>query len=765
MLSKHLIKFAFAIATLTSVIDVSFADISPDLQHRDDTDIFQQEFADFADPPPTIVAERMNSWANAHPSDAPASFWAARAALKGWTASGITDGLARMRQAAAQGSTLAQATWGGILCSGASGVTADPSAGLTFIRGAVDMRDGFAMEQLGELCLSGAYGVPHDLNAACNYFKNATEAGYEPAIFWWAVALFRKGDENLGLAVCRRAADAGDVRACKTFYSQLLPNDPAARRLMLRRGIILNNGEMARAYAANLLLARIGLTRDDGLAALLLWSAAWERDPVAASLLARARLEGLWGVPRDPDRGYRELTALATPGTDPSGCAAFLLGLARLRGISCPIDTAEAQRLLRTSGELKFPPALAMQVDRPATATTQEEHSRAGTPETPLQQVLAWAAECVQEFPSTSSLVPTDPVASDRDRFADYWYRLLPIPPDAVKRTLDRANSDPADTTDAAWVALLAVNGNPQLETPDAARIQLQRCAKSNDPAITAIYAYCMRKLDNSVSWELAWKLLQASSDAGDPSGMALFGQLIANGTPGHPADYDAGIKLQRAGVDHGFLTGAVSLAKILADHGESGNALHVYEMAASKGDPVAAVRLQRLYLGMYTLPGLKGYEPPEAWENLFVRPALLNFRRSVAITAAFVATAGLQHDGLPDLPVARLLIRRAAAHGDFEGQAMLADAIAAGRYGIHADAQLGVAELRDLCELDPTTQSDPEIATDAILGRGAARFALGRLLFDGETGVPDHDAGLKLIQQAADDHNVEAIRWLEGHK
>ncbi len=249
---------------------------------------------------------------------------------------------------------------------------------------------------------------------------------------------------------------------------------------------------------------------------------------------------------------------------------------------------------------------------------------------------------------------------------------------------------------------------------------------------------------------------LELARTRGEPQASVQLGIAYLNGMPGVDRDVQKGLALLEEAHDKGLVQGLWALTKFYFDSGDRG---HLY--------PLLLEGVTRLYGPSMSLMAweLNGQVPPptnssrfrsdNAWLDLFLRGTLCNNP-----TTETYAAVHLSQQKPADWPASRLLLRRAAAAGCVEAQAIVASALVTGAFDITPDVDRGVANLERLVKVQPNAvQLDQTI--EPRIGRAEAQWQLGRLLYEGKYISADPRRGQDLIEQAAAEHNPSALQWL----
>ena len=731
------------------------------------------------DRPDDDTVRRIMSFARQYPSDPKLLYWASHCEIIGRCGTTV-DGLRGLQKAAQMGYAPAIRDLAFMACLANS---PDRDSVMTVLRGAAKNGDARASYFLAHAYARGyGGGSPDDnLKDAVANFRQSLDGGYFPAAVDLAQIYTHEGDAAKGLQYYELSADLGDVYSMGYLVDpsrcDLIKTDPAKVGHYLQRGRLWQDPQLSRMLGASILLRRAGLQYDEPLAVNILRWAADHGDSRALALVARARLQGLWGIARQPDRGVRELTWLAE-GPDRSGSAAFLLGEALWNASGIPADQLRGYAFIRQSAGAGFQPAIDWmsrqsaggQPDGPADAqqpppTSQPSRQSAANM---LRNVLLEAATAVApdkqaqvDLSAPAVLSPAEQNLEDDEIFEDFFsVGGSPLPPaDTLSRIIARAVGPDVDAHAMAEAAFAVLEQWSSAATPKQATDWLRRSAESGDPMGMAFYGTellseqgALKNPQEGITW------LRRSVDRGSPNGLETLGFIYMKGAPGLARDTRKGLSLLQASYSKGNLMANWQLTFFYYQHGDWSSLASTLLEGSNRCYKPAGGMMAWLLTGQLPL-GKEKVSDTDAWNNVFLRGAL--YGNPVVTTLAAEQLASAKP---PDVNLARLLLLREAGVGCVEAKAILAAALVTGAFDIQADPQRGVRELAVLADPDNSHVADGFTEIEANIGRGIAAWELGRFLYEGKYVRPDQQRGKKLIAEAAAMNNPDAIAW-EAHR
>jgi TPR repeat protein len=782
---RNFIPFLICLLCATALAGPATQSSAPskirDRQFRADLEAFTDEMDRFGDRPSDDAVNRMVNLARQNPGDSELLYWGARGAFRGWIGNEV-NGTTLLQKAAGMGYAPAIRDLGFLMCLGTQRITQDRVAGMGMLQQIADMGDARALYFVGFGYLHGWGGAAVNPDKAQECFDQALDKGYFPAALDLAELYTQTGDPTKGEQYYELAAELGDVRAMRILVdpsrSDLITRDPAKVGRYLQRGRFWKDEQLGRMLAANILLGRAALNYDEPLALNILRWSADEGDSRAQTLLARARLQGLWGIERQTDRGIRELQWLAS-GPDPSGSAAFCLGQALWDGAGVSIDTQRASRLIQESADAGFQPAKQWllqhtsnsQTTRPSISSTTlpNPKSIAQAAMNSLHDVLLAAATTIDSDEQTGAaqkaalaLMPvTDQQLEDDDIFRDWMY-LETTPPfkAAIARILARARGLPPDSRAMTEAAISVLRKWSDAATIEEATHWLQSAAEMGDPVAMVRYgSYVLHGQGTLQNTQVGLKWLQRALDRSEPMAYLYLGLAYVEGAPGLEKDMDKGMSLLQESYKKGDLLGIWGLALHYYRQSDWRDLFPLLEEGNAQEYPPASSMFAWLLTGQLPM-GDKKVSWNGAWNAVFVRGALCGY----AIPATWAAVQlGSENPGDPNL--ARLLLLRSAQEGCVEAKALVAVALVTGAYGISPDVDRGVNELERLIKLDIHGLTVPFDAIEAGRGRAEAKWRLGQLMYQGKFIQKNQQRGQQLIESAASEGNPDANKWLANQK
>jgi len=735
-----------------------------DQDYRADVEAFSEQLNRLGAYPGERAVYRMVQRAKQNRADGEAAFWAARAAMLGWTLAGEIDGPTLLRESAAMGYMPAMRDLAFSMCKGNEGIPMDRVDGVRRLRVIADGGDARALYAMGVAYVEG-WGLPgKDLDSGKRFLQRALDSGYYPAASVLAQVYAVSGDQDNATRFFEKAATFGDLNAMRNLVKGAIPSDPDKVRRYLIRGVIWEDPQLTRMFAASLLTEKVGLHRDVPLAFRLLMSAARDGDLVAEAILARARLRGLMMTRRQPERGRRELEWLAS-GPDETGLAAFLFAQALDSADGIPEDRPRALTLMKRSGDSGFEPARKWLSQNGALPANKSVTTRPATAPVPPEEdhIVMLALAPALEEAATRLLIPSretpqmsaaDQALKDDDEFADWWIHGLYQPMHAtIARTLDRAHKIPPDAAALTWSSIAALEGLTHVPSEQEAGVWLKQAAEAGEPVAMAYYGNrLLTGKGGQQDSEQGVKFLELARQKGEPFALVSFGVACINGAPGLEKDYDKGITiLSAANRDVVSYNGMLRyLAVAYYQHGDIARFLKTVDVGCIRTCGESYALSMWLFDGQ--LLAKEAVQRPAMTNDFLFRGALCG-NRVVATELAIRLT--------DDPDQSRLLLRRSALNGDTKAKAILAAALITGAYGIHSDVDRGMSELEQIIAAAPPSASDIMRATEARIGRAEAEWLLGELLIAGKSVPQDRPRGRMLIERAAADQNPAAIKWL----
>ena len=312
--------------------------------------------------PARDVIDRIVERARRHPDDPAALYWAAQLGADGLT-DRVPDFLELLRKSADRDFAPAMATYGMELCAGGGRAPHDVQAGLKLLTRARDKGEPTAFYQLGRLYAIGADGVPQNLDRAEDFLLVAVDKGITRALGQLAILYNTRGDAPRAMQYTIKAAEAGDVAMIGHLVEMYagrtaVPlNDPARAVEWARRGALLDDPALLRAYAYMLSEQFGGLKKDPVLSRRLLRRAADLGDVESAAALQAGRVRGLFGV-YEPRQGLAALERMSHDGLAP---AKWYLGRILYEGekgnAEVRVDRERGLQLIRAAAGQGFKPA------------------------------------------------------------------------------------------------------------------------------------------------------------------------------------------------------------------------------------------------------------------------------------------------------------------------------------------------------------------------------------------------------------------------
>ncbi len=776
-----LVALSCATAIADSTTRASAPSMVRDLQFRADLEAFTDEMDRFGDRPSDDAVNRMVNRAQQNPGDPELLYWAARGAFRGWIGNEV-NGTTLLQKAAGMSYAPAIRDLGFLMCLGTQRITQDRVAGMGMLGQIADMGDARALYFVGFGYLQGWGGAAVNPEKARKCFDQALDQGYFPAALDLAELYTAMGDQTKGEQYFELAAELGDVRAMRILVdpsrSDLISRDPMKVGRYLQRGRFWKDEQLGRMLAANILLRRTALDYDEPLALNILRWSAGEGDSRAKTLLARARLQGLWGIEQQVDRGIRELQWLAS-GPDPSGSAAFCLGQALWDGAGVSIDSQRADRLIQESADVGFQPAkkwllqhtLNTQTTQPSISSTTlpNPKSIAQAAMNSLHDVLLAAATTIDSDEQTEAaqkaalaLMPvTDQQLEDDDIFRDWMY-LETAPPSkaAIARILARARDLPPNSRSMTEAAISVLEKWSDAATTEEATRWLQSAAEMDDPVAMARYGSdILYGRHTSQNTQVGLKWLQRALDRSEPMAYLYLGLAYVEGAPGLEKNMNKGMSLLQESYKKGKLLGIWGLALHYYRQSDWRDLFPLLEEGNVQEYAPASSMSAWLLTGQLPM-GDKKVSWNGAWNVVFVRGALCGY----AIPATWAAVQ-LDSENPGDPNLARLLLLRSAQEGCVEAKALVAAALVTGAYGISPDADRGVNELERLIKLDIHALAVPFDAIEAGRGRAEAKWRLGQLMYEGKFIQKNQQRGQQLIESAASEGNPDATKWIAANK
>ncbi|HZZ44520.1 MAG TPA: hypothetical protein VFE58_16410 [Tepidisphaeraceae bacterium] len=758
-----------------------------DLGWAADLDVLWENTYRYGDPPDAQVVERTLARARRHPDDPEFACWAARCVIRKWTGLPLAAGMDMLRTAAAAGYAPALGDFGFETVMQSRNDPGRIETGLRMLRRAVEAGDARAMYLLPVVTLGDVKVRRPDFDVITRLATKSAEKGYAPAHHLLAQIYDMQGEHAKALASYESAAAAGSVEAIRHMVDvtsgSVNKADQSKVQEYLLRGRVRRDPELSRILAAYILLGRTNLGVDRPLVVSLLRFAELNGDARAAALLARARLEGLWGIARQPERAYRELNSLAS-GIDASGSAAFLLGRCLVDGTAMKTDSDRGYTLIRHAANVGYAPAIHWSGPNKAGTTQAVGHrgtdqnpaatAPAGDPDQTFMgkfgDVVLDAARVDHDAPVAPPLglgpvAPAGPLPEadqeleDADILRDGLLQTLPAPPAAAcQRMICRARGPAPDPAALAWGALVVLDGETgHIETDEVSRNEarewLKRAAEAGYPEAVAAYGNALVRGEGYPQDTLhGLKLLQAARDKGDPGASAYLSLVFLRGAPGMKPDTDGAVILMREAAQRGVTSADWLLAM------EYGQRQQWQKMLESLRHGWLLLDERSCgYVG-WLLTGEKRIADKDFNSPLI--PSEVHTRGLLCENPFVEVSAVLSDPFEPDL--VRLVLQRAAARGCIQGRAAFAGAQLSGKYGVKLDPIAGRITLEQLIAIDPSTLSDEFNAANARVGQCEAKWQLGILLFEGQAIERDPLRGRELIIQAAEGHNPRAMAWLK---
>lgn len=746
--------------------------VREDFQYRADVEELREQMNRFGDYPGDQTVARIVARAAQKPDDPEALFWAARCAILGWGAAHNLNGVDLLRKAAALHYLPAVRDLGYAMCVGMDGFVKDQTEGVRLIQEAAGTGDARASAMLSIAHLEGWGPLKKNLDAAIECASRSFKAGYYPAAYNLGRFYLGAGNQEAAERYFTNAAMLGDVNAMRWLVDPSRGADAAKVRQYLVRGVYWRDPQLTRMLAADLLLGRIGLEVDEPLAYRLLVLACDDGDIAAMSLLARARLRGLWSARAEPERGCRELEYLAG-GADRTGLAAFLLGQALYDGDGLVRDSHRGEILIRQAAAAGFAPAknwLTAQTPHqapkvPLGATTLPVASAAEGRASTLQFAPAIAEAATQLMIPVQQricqLSAVDQELEDNATMSDWWIvNLYPPPQSVVARVLARARRKPTDPLSLTWASIAVLLHVSNGASAEEAKTWLKQAADAGQPLAMANYGQQVLNGDGfPQNTQQGVDLLTRARDKGEPSAWLYFGAACLDGKLALPQDYGQGIAVLRRAMDDNPSYTAVLLPLAEGYYGHK-DWVHLAEVVnsgcARTYGPCYTLAI-RLYSGQ--LPAGDGSHTVQlanAWNELFVRGTLAGNR---AATTEFASHEINDPDG------SRLLLRRAAMDGSIEARAILAAALVCGDFGIRSDSERGLAQLEELVSERAPASHEMMQEMEWNVGHAKAEWLLGKLMIDGKCAQRDPSRARQLIESAASEHDPDAGKWLATHR
>ncbi len=744
-------------------------------QYRADEEQFLDEMYRLGDDPDRDAAARMLQRAK-QPSASPEErYWASRAIMKDWVSDPGADSVVLLRDAADAGYIPAVCDFGMLKIIGAFGVVKDPN-GIEMVRRAAKSGNGRALYDLGVIHADGLNNTKIDIVAAHASFEQSFAHGYWPACAALAQIIWVQGDQTTAERYFEQAAHLGDISAMEFLvdpcHGTTVSRDNGKTRDYLWRGTMWGDARLARVLAANILLGNLGLVQDEALAVNLLRQAAVSEDGVAITLLARARLEGLWGVQRQPNRGKRELEWLAG-GADPSGRAAYVLGMALIEGSGLRVDLSRGYVLIHQAANAGFVPAKEWLASHPSRDTgagsspmdfSSSIHSASSVAAGDIETLLKNAATDVTggavQYNGTK-MSPVDQDIEDNDAFLDWWYHGYPISQHAAARELARATQPNPSARSLAWAALGVKYGETSVSEHYPITKWLREASNADDPVAMCAYGEMLMMGDTIPKDQASGlKLLECAHVRGDLRASVYSGSAYLTGGSNFNKDIDKGLSLLEEASRQDVPQGMWKLAEYYGDTGDWAHMKPILQHAAYETNEPASALLGWILTGQVPIPN--SASPNESyvtWGKLILRGSLC--QNPFLQVQLAIKLNSFDHK---DPNLSRMLLRRAAERGSIQARAILDGAHITGDFGIIPDVERGTRDLNYLVSAKPTVLNGAAVSDEEI-GRAEAQWQLGRLLYDGKYMPLDKNRGEELIQQAADGHNPEAINWLRELK
>lgn len=260
----------------------------------------------------------------------------------------------------------AMAHLGSILLTG-DGIAPDVDRGWKLLRDAHALSEPEAALAMGIATLKGHGDISINREKAKQLLEEAMQLGTIRAHFPLANLYDSAGDEQAALGELVRGATAGDVRCMESlaevYRDGRLGQAPEPKQAVewTRRAAEHGHSAMQRELAKHLLSGYAGLEPDPNLARRLILAAAAGKDREAMLMLARGRVLGEYGFPRDGAKAGKLFDELCDMND-----AAGMYTLARfyLDGVvgSKHLSKAEADRrvrqLMQNAAKLGYAPAI-----------------------------------------------------------------------------------------------------------------------------------------------------------------------------------------------------------------------------------------------------------------------------------------------------------------------------------------------------------------------------------------------------------------------